>query len=220
MSESTNWARAFYDEVEPIRLSDPLGEILGAVDRGEPFTYTFKEAVLMSGHSCPAVSGAYLVTLKALKALYGDDTPVRGQIEVLIKGKPEDLSYGPQSQVIMLITGAAGKTGFKGLAGRYGRSNLLHFDTTDFQFNTYFFRRTDTGRTVKITYDPQTVPDDPKISALIKPVLSGAATESEAEEFKSLWQEKVRKLLIDYDEYPGLIEVKEVTGAIFPGDSN
>lgn len=219
MKKTTNWARVFYDEVEPIRLRDPLGEILGAVEEGEPFTYTFKEAVLISGHSCPAVSGAYLVTLKALKTLYADEMPVRGHIEVLIKGKASDLSYGPQSQVIMLITGASGETGFKGLGGRHGRCNLLHFDPTEFQFNTYFFRRTDTGRTVKVTYDPQTVPEDPRISTLIKLVLSGTAVASEAEEFRNLWQEKVRKILIDYDEYPGLVEVTEVTGFTFPGDT-
>ena len=36
----------------------------------------------LAGHSCPAVSGAYKVTEKALKALYGSETPMRGGISV------------------------------------------------------------------------------------------------------------------------------------------
>jgi hypothetical protein len=55
--------------LEPaITLYDPLGELLGA---GEGvFTYTFDDAVKLSGHACPTVAGAFLLVKVALDRLY------------------------------------------------------------------------------------------------------------------------------------------------------
>jgi len=158
MKNNTVWRQGFFDEVEPVRLKEPLAHILGAQDENELFVINYTDAVLVAGHSCPAVSGAYKVTQKALKALYGNDVPVRGQVRVLIKGGPGDLAYGPQSHVISLITGAAGATGFKGLGGRWGRNNRLFFDTDDVQFNAFIFQREDNLKTVLVTYNPQVLP--------------------------------------------------------------
>ena len=212
----TTWARDFFETVEPIKLLDPLGEMLGAVNKGEPFVYNYSDAVLMAGHSCPAVSGAFALTRGALKALYGDETPVRGEIRVLIKGKPEELAYGPQSQVIMLITGASGKTGFKGLGGRFARNNRLFFDQNETEFNTYIFARIDTGKAVKVVYNPQALPDIPELNTLTPLVISGAANAEETEEFQSLWQGKVESILTEEEKYPGLIEITELEGFNFP----
>ena len=215
-NKRTSWAQDFFESVEPIKLLDPLGEILGAIKKGEPFVYNYSDAVLMAGHSCPAVSGAYAVTRKALKALYNDETPVRGEIRVLIKGKPEELAYGPQSQVIMLITGASGKTGFKGLGGQFGRNNRLSFDQNETEFNTYIFERMDTGKAVKLVYNPQALPDIPELNTLTPLVISGAASAEETEEFHRLWQGKVKSILTDEEKYPGLIEITELDGFSFP----
>ncbi len=212
----TVWARDFFETAEPIKLFDPLGEILGAVKEGEPFVYTYADAVLMAGHSCPAVSGAFALTRKALKALYGDETPVRGRIRVLIKGKPEELAYGPQSQVITFITGASGNTGFKGLGGQFARNNRLFFDLNETEFNTYIFQREDTGKTVKVVYNPQALPDEPRLNTLTPLVISKAATTQEREEFQDLWQGKVKKIVTEDDNYPGLIEITELKNFTFP----
>ncbi|MEE9543208.1 MAG: hypothetical protein V3V95_05450 [Thermodesulfobacteriota bacterium] len=212
----TVWARDFFETAEPIKLFDPLGEMLGAVAEGEPFVYRYADAVLMAGHSCPAVSGAFSITRKALKALYGDETPVRGEIKVLIKGKPEELAYGPQSQVIMLITGASGNTGFKGLGGQFARCDRLHFDQNETEFNTYIFQRMDTGKTVKVVYNPQALPDEPRLNTLTPLVISKAASKEEKEEFQTLWQGKVKKIVTEDDKYPGLIEITELKDFTFP----
>lgn len=212
----TVWARDFFETAEPIKLLDPLGEMLGAVKKGEPFVYTYADAVLMAGHSCPAVSGAYVLTRKALKALYGDETPVRGEIRVLIKGKPEELAYGPQSQVIMLITGASGKTGFKGLGGRFARNNKLFFDLNETEFNTYIFQRVDTGKTVKVVYNPQALPDEPRLNTLTPLVVSKSASTEETEEFQTLWQDKVKRIVTEEELYPDLIEITELKDFTFP----
>ncbi|MFQ5736188.1 MAG: hypothetical protein ACE5GY_04915 [Thermodesulfobacteriota bacterium] len=216
--DKTVWRQDFFEEVEPIRLMEPLAQILGAQKEGEPFVFNYTDAVLVAGHSCPAVSGAYRLTQKALKALYGDELPVRGQIRVLIKGGPEDLAYGPQAHVISLITGAAGVTGFKGLGGRYGRNNRLFFDSKNPEFNTFIFQREDTGKTVKISYNPQAISGDPRMNELVPKVLSGTASVEEKELFISLWQGNVRKILIESDNYPGLFEMEELEGFEFPDD--
>ena len=212
----TAWARDFFETVEPIKLLDPLGELLGAVNKGEPFVYNYSDAVLMAGHSCPAVSGAFAITRKALKALYGNETPVRGDLRVLIKGKPEELAYGPQSQVIMLITGASGNTGFKGLGGQFARNNRLFFDQNETEFNTYIFGRIDTGKAVKVVYNPQALPDVPELNTLTPLVISKAASAEEIEEFQRLWQDKVKRILTEEDKYPELIEITELEGYSFP----
>lgn len=207
----SRWKQDFFDEVEEIRLKDPLAYVLGAMDEGEVMVFRYADAVKMAGHSCAAVSGAYKITAKALKELYGDETPVRGCIRATIKGEPTDLAYGPMSQVISLITGAAPETGFKGLGGGlYGRCNLLTFDEDNFEFNTFIFERTDTGKKVKVVYNPQALPENPRMGEVAGPTISGTATEDEREEFFSLWQGKVRKILLEDEKYPGLFEITEL----------
>jgi len=71
----------FFDEIEHIVLKDELSEFLGSAENGIiDFSYT--EIVKMAGHSCGVVSGAYLMALKGLKALYGEELPLRGNIKV------------------------------------------------------------------------------------------------------------------------------------------
>ncbi|MBI1912263.1 MAG: hypothetical protein HYS21_09705 [Deltaproteobacteria bacterium] len=216
MNINTKWRQDFFEQVEPIKLVEPLAYILGAQDEGEPFVFNYKDAVLVAGHSCPAVSGAYKVTQKGLKALYGNELPVRGEIRVLIKGGPTDLAYGPQSHVISLITGAAGVTGFKGLGGNYGRNNKLFFDSNDVQFNTFIFQREDNGKAVQVTYNPQALSGDPRMNDLIPLVLRGIASKEQKDLFISLWQGNVRKILLEDDRFPGLFEVQELSNFEIP----
>jgi formylmethanofuran dehydrogenase subunit E len=215
--KETEWRQGFFDRVEPIRLADPLSYVLGSQKEGATFVFKYSDAVKLAGHSCPAVSGAYKLTARALTALYQDKLPVRGGVRVLIKGGPEQLAYGPQSQVISLITGAAGEAGFKGLRGLFSRNKKLVFDTEDFQFNTFIFQREDTGKTVKVVYNPDKVPVDPEINRLMPLVLDGTASEEEKDRFIALWQGKVKKILLEDEKYPGLFEVEELKDFRFPG---
>jgi formylmethanofuran dehydrogenase subunit E len=216
MAKSTNWRQDFFDDVPEIRLLDPLASLLGAVEEDEPFVYTYKDAVKLAGHSCPAVSGAYTLTLLALKALYGAELPIRGQIRVLIKGEAAQLAYGPQSQVIMLITGASTITGFKGLGGRFSRQNLLYFDAADFQFSTFIFNREDTGKTIKVVYDTGALPEDEVLSELSPKVIQGVASEDDKELFIEHWEGKVKKILLHHDDFPGLFKIEELKDFTFP----
>lgn len=207
----SKWKQDFFDKAEEIRLKDPLSYALGAMDEGEVMIFKYADAVKLAGHSCAAVSGAYKVTAKAVKFLYGDEPGVRGDIKVTIKGKPTDLAYGPMSQVMSLITGAATETGFHGLGGgRFGRYNLMTFDEDNFEFNTFIFERRDNGKKVKIVYNPQVLPENPRMGEVAGPTISGGAPKEIKEEFFSLWQGKVKKILLEDDQYPGLFTVEEV----------
>ena len=212
----TNWKQDFFDKVEPILLKEPLAYVLGAQNSDEPFIFHYTDAVQLAGHSCPAVSGAYKITLLALKALYGKELPVRGEIKILVKGGPSDLAYGPQAQVMSYITGASGVTGFKGLGGRFSRCNKLFFDSKDPQFNQFIFQREDNLKAVRVTYDPQSLPGDARMGELISLVLRGMATTEQAELFFSLWQGNVKRILLEDKNYPDLFKVEELKDFKFP----
>lgn len=206
----SSWSQDFFDKAPEIRLKDPLAYVLGAMDEDGVMVYKYADVVKMAGHSCVSVAGAYMVTVKALKALYGDDLPVRGEIRVLIKGGPTDLAYGPMAQVISLITGAAGETGFTGLGRKFGRQNKLIFDRNDLQYNTFIFQREDTGKAVKVTYSIQGLPQNPLMGHLMSLVVSGQASKDERDQFVSMWQGNVRRVLLESDKYPGLLNVEEI----------
>jgi hypothetical protein len=112
-----------------------------------PITMTDNLAV------CLAVSGAYRLTQIALKSLYGEQIPVRGEIEVTFRGAVDDKVNGPISQVVTYITGAAAENGFKGFGGKkFRRYNLLRFDKKSTPpagaLCSVHFKRVDTGKSV------------------------------------------------------------------------
>jgi len=162
----------------------------------------------MAGHSCPTVAGAYLMTLAALKELYKDELPVRGNIKVEFKEEIEDGVAGVIATVISVITGATKSHGFKGINGRFARTSLMDFGK-DINSSARF-TRTDIDKSVDVYYDPSVVPIKERQQALFQKLNQKTATQSEHEEFKKLWQERVEKILCDYDKYYGLIEVKAI----------
>lgn len=204
----SNWSQGFFDEAPEIRVKDPLAYILGAMEADGVLVYKYADVVKMAGHSCISVAGAYMVTVKALKALYPEELPVRGDISVTIKGGATDLAYGPMAQVISLITGAAGETGFAGLGRKFGRQNKMVFDKDDPQYNTFIFRRDDTGKTVKVIYNPQGLPQNPLMGSLMPLVVNGQASKEERAQFVSLWQGNVKKVLLEPDKVAGLFTVE------------
>jgi len=202
----TKWKQPFYDDVEPIKLREPLAEFLGAIDEGAEFIFTYTDAVRLAGHSCPAVSGAYKITQKALEALYGNDIPIRGEINVRVLGSVDNGANGPISQVISLVTGAAPETGFGGLGDKFVRKNALTFDERNEEPNAFVFTRTDNNKSVKITYHPEKIPQDSGMHTLFTKCIAGTATKKQQEEFKRAWQERVRIVL--FEEAKGLFEVE------------
>lgn len=211
--EQTKFNKSFFDKVEPIRMKDPLAVALGAMDKNEAFVFTYTDAIKLAGHSCPAVSGAYKLTQLALKSLYGSETPVRGQVRVTFKGGIGDKVNGPISQVVMLITGASGESGFKGLGGgRYNRHNLLSFDKSqeadEDAVCTVIFERMDTGKKIVISYSNYMLPANPKMGELMPLAVTGKGSDAEIKEFGELWHERIKAVLMNPPQ--GMFEIKEV----------
>ena len=112
-NKNAHWTQKHIRKVPPIMMYEPyFSEMFGQTDRDVPYNY--EEAVKLAGHSCGAISGAWEITRKALEALYGDETPVRGEIRVYAPGAEDEWNVGVFGEVITYITGAAPATGFDG----------------------------------------------------------------------------------------------------------
>jgi hypothetical protein len=193
---------AFFDAVRPFTLHDPLAEILGAAKDGL-IEYHFADAVRLAGHSCPTVAGAWLMTTRALRALYGDTVPERGGVEVAFGDGQTGGVTGVIASIATLLTGAAGVGGFKGLGGRFSRRDLLSFDAAGVE--DIRFTRRDTGASVQVALDLSPVPGDPRMGMLLPVLLSGRASAEEKQLFGELWQDRVRRILIDFHDDPRLV---------------
>ncbi len=196
---------AFFDDVPKITLRDPLAEFLGAAEGGV-IEYGYLDAVKLAGHSCPTVAGIYLMTLKALTFLYGEATPERGAIRVSFRDDIGAGTTGVIANVAGLLTGAAGPGGFKGIGGRFDRRNLLAFNA-GIETEVHF-ERTDSGGGVNVSYRADIVPPAPAMKALMPKVTSGTASAEEGREFARLWQDRVRRILIEHRDDPGLVVLR------------
>jgi hypothetical protein len=116
-----------FPQTPSITLFDPLAELLGAGDGR--FHYIFDDVVKLCGHVCPTVAGAFLMCVRTLPELYGNETPRRGEIRITIPGAADEGTNGPISQVFTLLTGAAANNGFQGLGGHYSRWGLMKFSS-------------------------------------------------------------------------------------------
>lgn len=197
----------FYDNVQKVKLYDPLSELLGSFEGGV-IQFKYIQIVKAAGHSCPTVAGAYLMTLRALKALYPDTLPVRGEIKVEFKEAMEDGVAGVIGNVVAQITGATDKSGFKGLGGKFVRHSLMFFNAPI--NSSARFTRTDTGKSVDVYYDPSSVQGDPKQQMLMQKIMQGQADQEEKKEFGRLWQQRVEKILIDNFDNENVLKVVNV----------
>lgn len=193
---------AFFDSVHTIKMNDPLAEILGASTLGQ-LEYGFQDAVKLAGHSCPTVAGAYLMTFKALAALYGEETPVRGNVRVAFRDNQASGVTGVIANIVSQITGATEDNGFKGLAGKFRRTGLMSFNT-DIS-GIMRFQRVDQTRSVEVDYHPENVRGDARMSALLQGLLSNQGNAEDQALFATLWQDRVKRILIDHFDDPALI---------------
>lgn len=185
----------FFDCVPALTVQDRLAAFLGAPADGR-LTYTYADAVRLAGHSCPTVAGAWLMTTRALAALWPDALPERGRIQLSLPDAAEAGVTGVVAAVAGLITGAAGAGGFKGIGGRFGRAGLVEFATGIPA--TLGFRRTDTGTGVLAHYDPSAVPPTEDMRPALQRMLAGIDTPEDGPIFARAWQDRVRRILLDH----------------------
>ena len=194
----------FFDTIETIKVKDPLSQVLGAFEAGE-YEFNYLDVVKSAGHSCPTVAGAYIITLEALKALYGENRAVRGNIKVEFEESLEEGVAGVIGNVISQITGATDKSGFKGLKGQFSRHSLMFFNASI--SSSARFTRVDTGESVDVTYNPDSVKPNPNMMQLMQKLTSGEASQEETKEFGQLWQERVQRIFENID---AVIEIEKI----------
>lgn len=185
----------FFEAAPRITMYDPLAHFLGAVSDGL-IEYRYTDAVRVAGHSCPTVAAAWLMTVRALRALYAEAVPERGAIRVAFRQAATSGVTGVMANVVSLVTGATHDTGFKGLGGRFDRRRLLSFGVP--MEGEIRFTRTDNGAAVEVAARLERVPADPRLGERMAACLAGTATAAAAEEFRRLWQERVRRLLLEH----------------------
>ncbi|WP_126444325.1 hypothetical protein [Sulfuricystis multivorans] len=193
----------FFSAAPVIRMRDPLAEFLGATGDGE-FEYRFEDAVRLAGHSCPTVASAFLMTRAALARLYPEELPVRGEIRVDLADERDAGVAGVIASILTLVTGAAGDTGFKGIGGRFDRRERLFF-AQPLEHGSLRFTRLDSGAAVEVAADLSHVPGDPRLAELLPRCRSGRASTQEMSTFRSLWQDRVRRLLLEHADDPQTI---------------
>lgn len=198
-SDQTNW-NVEYENVEPIRVRDPVAEALTVTGPGEPFVISYADVVKAAGHSCPTASGAFRIAQLGLAELYPDGYPVRGDVEVTAGGSKDDPTYGVMSRIVSYVTGAAEADGFGGLAGGYGdRKHHLHFGDADGSDPSFTFKRTDTGDVVQVVYHVTEVPDAGPATQYLSKLIDGTATDEERAAFADAWHGRVQTVLTDDD---------------------
>lgn len=194
----------FFDAVPKISLYDPLAEFLGATENGT-LQYSYFDAVRLAGHSCPTVAAAYWSTFKALALLYPDATPVRGNIQVEFSQGRANGVAGVIANVVSMLTGAMSDNGFKGIGGRFNRRERLFFAVE--MSGEIRFTRLDTNQSVQVSTNLKCVPASQHLLALMAICMSDTASQAETAEFRQLWQERVRSILLDHGDDPTVFVV-------------
>lgn len=184
---------AFFQQVPPLLLRDPLAAFLGAADDGM-IEYRYADAVRLAGHSCPTVAAAWLMGSRGLRALWPEDFPVRGGVRVAYRQHKDQGVTGVIANVIGLLSGAVDDGGFKGIGGRFNR-RLARFDAqVPLEMR---ITRLDNGAAVDVAADLSGIPFAPRMRPLMEKTLDGEASADEAAEFGRLWQDRVRRILLD-----------------------
>lgn len=200
----------FFDRAPRITLRDPLAACLGAAADGL-IEYRYADAVKLAGHSCPTVAGAWLMVRHGLRALYGDQIPERGAVEVFLRQLREQGSTGVTAMVATLVTGAAPETGFGGIGSqhRFSRRNLLHYSAA--MDGTMAFRLGN-GNGVLLDLNAGVVPPDPEMLRLFPTAISETGSPETVARFGELWQQRVERMLIDHVDDPELVRMREWRG--------
>jgi len=191
----------FFDEIPSITLYDDLSQFLGVNDDGV-IELTYVDIVKTAGHSCATVAGAYLIALKGLKALYGENLPQRGYIKVELQKTPTDDNAGVVGCVLSNITGATTDYGFGGIpTGKFNRRGLLFFGV-DMECDVRF-TRLDTDESVCVNYKPQVVVNP---MAILKSAIKPDAKPEDIQSFPTRFQAMVKTV---FDNADKVIEIKK-----------
>ncbi|RLA83567.1 MAG: hypothetical protein DRG78_03965 [Epsilonproteobacteria bacterium] len=188
----------FFNTIETIKLQDGLASFLGTFEDGL-VEFSYLDIVKSAGHSCPTVTGAYLMALEGLKALYpNNEIPQRGNIFVSFKEDASEGVAGVIANVLTQITGATQTSGFKGIGGNFVRHDLMSFNA-DID-SSIKLQRLDNGNSVEVIYNPSSIQGNPLQQQLMQKIMQGVATPEERISFGKLWQQRVENIFANISE--------------------
>ncbi len=197
----------FFDHAPVVRMRDPLAQLMGSAKDGI-MDYHYVDAVRLTGHSCPTVASAFLTARAALKALYTDALPERGNIAVHMPSPDTEGTTGVVAQVLTLITGAAAQSGFKGIGGRHARNGLLSFASHNGENNgAVRFERLDTGAAVTVMFDASSMPLDESQRERMQAVIQQRETPEQQADFAHFWQARVSRMLLEHADDTAMFRV-------------
>lgn len=194
----------FFNDVPGIVVCDPLAGFLGATKDGL-IEYRYIDAVKLAGHSCPTVASAYWMSVLALRSIFSEEIPIRGGIRVEFAEARDSGSNGVIASVVQMLTGASGSDGFKGLSGIFYRNDLMSFGISGVRKIRYIQR--DNLRKVDVDVDLSKISVQRDLKILMQKCLEGNATESEQQVFGMVWQERVRRILLEHGDDPDVFRV-------------
>lgn len=196
----------FFDKVQTIKVEDKLADFLGAFDDGI-IEFNYLDVVKFAGHSCPTIASTYLMCAKALNFLYQDKLPQRGEIKVEFRELPHQGVAGVIAKVASQITGASSDDGFGGIANNFNRKNLLLFGQNI--SSNIKITRLDTNKFVNVYLNLSVVPSSARQNELLQKILGKNSSLDETAEFKILWQNRVKQILIDHKDDNAMIQIFE-----------
>lgn len=197
----------FFDQVPRLRMQDPLARLLGGVEDGI-LEYGYADVVRLAGHSCPTVAATYWMTWLAMESLYPGESPQRGGLRIELREDSRTGSNGVAATILQMLTGAAGRIGFRGLHGRFNRLGLIQH-APDLLSNIKF-TRLDTGEAVETSADLALLPMTAGLETLLRRCIHAQASRDEETLLARLWQERVRRLLLEHARDPGIFSVRRV----------
>ncbi len=197
---NTDWNTKIYEKAGVIKIKDPLAYLTGTLKDDGEFTITLDDVGKYTGHICVGAASGFLMTQKALKILYPDSIPIRGDIKVT-GSQPDDLF-----DIASYITGAR---------NFYGRDEINEMDlvvdetlSKNPQEIVLIFTRKDNGKSVKATFFKQkltknSIKEAREISLIKKKVLSKKGTSEDLKKVQQFIQSKVESILngIEKDLY-------------------
>ncbi|HEV2622425.1 MAG TPA: hypothetical protein VGU65_10105 [Frateuria sp.] len=153
------------------------------------------------------VAGAWLMARAALRALYPDEPAERGGVSVRMGAPEHEGTTGVIAQVLTLITGAAAGNGFHGIGGRFVRQGLLRYAAGGAGVR---FARRDIGTAVQIELDLARVPPAQDLRECMAEALAPGASAKLREAFGRLWQDRVRRLLLEHADDSKVVRIQRL----------
>jgi hypothetical protein len=115
-------------------------------------------------------------------------------------------STGVVATVVQMLTGAAGSSGFKGIVGRHARAGLARF-APELPL-ALRFTRLDNGDAVDAEACLDLLPRDGVLESLLDDAARGHADATALRRLGERWQARVRLLLLEMADDPGLFVVR------------